>query len=364
MFPQSEYPDEYAAHSAPSGSRDDSSYQPQWEQPQDSQPSQHSQVSDQLSQPGFEQTLEQTQQQAQPLSLPPAPPQQSLYQQQLQDPQHLVPSQIPPRGTHDPAPVRLHHPGSQRSPPVEIQPVMLQSRTTVPASRAHPHRHHPYPRPSSASGRREIEGHQHIHFASHGNTPQSNPVSAMQSPAATRPTFTLPMSEYGPPHQQSVSPSFASSSPGGAPFEGAFVPFVPLGPPQETPVANERRYIIRADTYYDPRTRVLTAMLELPGMKKRDLRITLTTTLFNRVRQVTVNGQSRAPFPPLTSQRRSPRAQVRSLYAHVPCSCRYQSVFPSRGSVISDPFFFRVPTSAPFSVASQKISMRRWRMGY
>lgn len=39
-------------------------------------------------------------------------------------------------------------------------------------------------------------------------------------------------------------------------------------------------------------------MLELPGMKKSDLRITLATTLFNRVRQVTVSGHSRAPVPP------------------------------------------------------------------
>ncbi|KAJ6567152.1 hypothetical protein B0H19DRAFT_940819 [Mycena capillaripes] len=70
-----------------------------------------------------------------------------------------------------------------------------------------------------------------------------------------------------------------------------------MAPPQEPPV-DDRRYILRTDTHYDPRTRVLTALLELPGMKKRDLSITLATTLFNRLRQVTVNGQSRAPFPP------------------------------------------------------------------
>ncbi|KAJ7019726.1 hypothetical protein C8F04DRAFT_975315, partial [Mycena alexandri] len=50
------------------------------------------------------------------------------------------------------------------------------------------------------------------------------------------------------------------------------------------------RYTIRTDTQYDPTTRVLTALLELPGMKRRDLRITLATTPFNRVRQVTVSG--------------------------------------------------------------------------
>ncbi|KAJ6532781.1 hypothetical protein DFH09DRAFT_933063, partial [Mycena vulgaris] len=57
------------------------------------------------------------------------------------------------------------------------------------------------------------------------------------------------------------------------------------------------RYIIRADTHYDPGTRILTALLELPGMKRTDLTITLATTLFNRVRQVTVHGASRPPFP-------------------------------------------------------------------
>ncbi|KAJ7698556.1 hypothetical protein B0H17DRAFT_927217 [Mycena rosella] len=64
---------------------------------------------------------------------------------------------------------------------------------------------------------------------------------------------------------------------------------------------DDRRYIIRADTHYDPGTRILTALLELPGVKRRDITIRLATTLFNRVRQVTVHGASRAPFDPSTS---------------------------------------------------------------
>ncbi|KAJ7748679.1 hypothetical protein B0H16DRAFT_1319721, partial [Mycena metata] len=64
------------------------------------------------------------------------------------------------------------------------------------------------------------------------------------------------------------------------------------------------RYTIRADTRYDPTTRVLTALLELPGMKRRDLRIKLATTPFNRVRQVTVSGTSRPPTFALTSMLR------------------------------------------------------------
>ncbi|KAF8217689.1 hypothetical protein K438DRAFT_1952569 [Mycena galopus ATCC 62051] len=314
---QSGYSDEYASHSASPTPRDPN-YQPQpWEQPQ--QESQHSQASDQLSQ----QALEQSQEHHQSLSLPP-PPQQSLYpqQHQLEDPQHLVPSQVPRGGTHDMTPIRLHPTGTPgRSPPVEIKPVMLQVDTTLrstahagpstrPASRARPH-YHPYPRPSSASGstaahRREIEAHHHVRFSSQSNTPHG---SAQHSPAAGRQTFASPMSEYGALAQQSTSPSFVSGSPLAAPPEGAFTPIAPPETaaaelrPWEPPAASAegRRYIIRADTHYDPNTRVLTALLELPGMRKHDLTITLATTLFNRVRQVTVNGQSRPPFSPTSA---------------------------------------------------------------
>ncbi|KAJ7098238.1 hypothetical protein C8R44DRAFT_859620 [Mycena epipterygia] len=307
-----QYPDEYSAPSTPR----DPTY-PQWDQqPQESQ---HSQPSDIQSQQALEQpqqALEQLQQhhqpqqhQQQPLSLSPSQ-QQTLY---LDDPQHLVPSQIPQRGTHDLTPIRLL-PAPGRSPPVEIKPVMLQVDTTVrstahagpstrPASRARHQQYHPYPRPSSASGsttaahRREIEAAQHqVRFASQTNTPQSAPG---------RLTFASPLSEFAPP--QGSSSSFVSGSPLTAPPEGAFVPFAPLAPPREVPVVDERRYIIRADTHYDPGTRVLTALLELPGMKRRDLTITLATTPFNRLRQVTVNGQSRAPFPAATTALRERR---------------------------------------------------------
>ncbi|KAJ7253774.1 hypothetical protein B0H12DRAFT_579665 [Mycena haematopus] len=314
---QSGYTDEYASHSAPPTPRDPNFQPQQWEQqPQDAQ---HSQQSDHLSQQALEQALEQSQEHHQPLSLPP-PPQQALYQQQpqhqLEEPQQLVPSHVPPRGTHDNTPIRLLPPTPGRSPPVEIKPVMLQVDTalrstahagpsTRPASRARPHQYHPYPRPTSASGssaaahRRELEAHHHVRFASQTNTPQG---SAQHSPAAGRQqlTFTSPMSEYGGPLGQQgavMSPAFASGSPLAALPEGALAPIVPLALP-EPPAGDGRRYIIRADTHYDPGTRVLTALLELPGLRKHDLTITLATTLFNRLRQVTVNGHSRPPFAP------------------------------------------------------------------
>jgi HSP20 family molecular chaperone IbpA len=58
-----------------------------------------------------------------------------------------------------------------------------------------------------------------------------------------------------------------------------------------------RRFTIRSDVYFDVESKVLSAMLELPGMKKSDLSIKLNTCFYNRVRQVTVSGSSRSVFP-------------------------------------------------------------------
>ncbi|KAJ7068593.1 hypothetical protein C8F01DRAFT_1118658 [Mycena amicta] len=226
----------------------------------------------------------------------------------LEEPQHPVPTQRPFRGAYDMTPVRLHPP-TGRSPPVEIQPVILKVDTSArptarPAARPHQNSYHPYQRPSSAAGRREVEAHQHIRFPSQASTPQAHPGSALHSPAPGRQTqtFTSPLSEYAPLTQQGSSSSFVSNSSHGASTEGAVVPFLPAAPaPAPAPLPDARRYLIRADTHYDPATRVITALLEVPGVKKHDLTITLATTLFNRLRQVTVQGRSHAPFPPSAS---------------------------------------------------------------
>jgi len=58
-----------------------------------------------------------------------------------------------------------------------------------------------------------------------------------------------------------------------------------------------RRFIIRADVHYDAESKLLTAHLELPGLKKRDLSITLSTCVYNRVRQVVIAGRSKPMLP-------------------------------------------------------------------
>lgn len=60
-----------------------------------------------------------------------------------------------------------------------------------------------------------------------------------------------------------------------------------------TPQQELRRFIIRTDVHYDAETKLLTAHLELPGLKQRDLSITLSTCVYNRVRQVVVAGRSK-----------------------------------------------------------------------
>ncbi|KAJ6616520.1 hypothetical protein B0H10DRAFT_2219520 [Mycena sp. CBHHK59/15] len=279
-----QYNDEYSAPPTPRDAYPSWELEQQQQQQQQQTQDSPQQVSDMQSQQAHEQQQQPQLQQPQQQHPSPIPP---LYQlQPLEDPQHLVPSQIPPRGTHDLTPIRLlpvgSGSGSGRSPPVEIKPVMLHvdtaARTTAAPARPRSHAatYHPYhPRPTSASApRADFEPH-HLRFASQAHTP---------------PTPVFPMSEYSvpppPPPPASALPFTATSSSPTA-----------HSPPRAPPPPEERRYIIRTDTYYDPATRVLTALLELPGLRRGDLRISLATTRFNRVRQVTVDGTSRPPYP-------------------------------------------------------------------
>ncbi|KAK7047861.1 hypothetical protein VNI00_006189 [Paramarasmius palmivorus] len=66
-------------------------------------------------------------------------------------------------------------------------------------------------------------------------------------------------------------------------------------------LSRARRFIIRSDIQYDPQTHVLTASMEIPGVKKAQLSITLSTCLINRVKQVVVSGRTSPVFPPPSS---------------------------------------------------------------
>jgi len=54
--------------------------------------------------------------------------------------------------------------------------------------------------------------------------------------------------------------------------------------------------LIRTDVHQSSETNALTAMLELPGVKKTDLIIALGEDPFSRVKQITVTGKSSLKF--------------------------------------------------------------------
>ncbi|KAI0777186.1 hypothetical protein BD413DRAFT_468043 [Trametes elegans] len=58
-----------------------------------------------------------------------------------------------------------------------------------------------------------------------------------------------------------------------------------------------RRYGIRADIHYSAEENLIVAMFELPGVKRGDLRVTMSVCPFTRVRQVNIAGLSRSTLP-------------------------------------------------------------------
>lgn len=53
-----------------------------------------------------------------------------------------------------------------------------------------------------------------------------------------------------------------------------------------------RLFLLRTDSHYDPEAKKFVAMLEVPGVRKADVRVTLSTCPWNRVKQITVSGTS------------------------------------------------------------------------
>jgi hypothetical protein len=51
------------------------------------------------------------------------------------------------------------------------------------------------------------------------------------------------------------------------------------------------RYVARADMRLNPRTRLLSMQLEMPGVRREDLSVVLSTCLWNGVRQIVVRGR-------------------------------------------------------------------------
>ncbi|KAI0824803.1 hypothetical protein BC628DRAFT_371374 [Trametes gibbosa] len=86
----------------------------------------------------------------------------------------------------------------------------------------------------------------------------------------------------------------------------------PHGEVPRLAAAPVRRYGIRADVHYNVVENVVIAMFELPGVKRDDLRITMSVCPFSRVRQLNIAGVSR---PVLPSQGHGVRERKFGLFA-------------------------------------------------
>ncbi|KAG6857046.1 hypothetical protein H0H87_010400 [Tephrocybe sp. NHM501043] len=62
-----------------------------------------------------------------------------------------------------------------------------------------------------------------------------------------------------------------------------------------------RKYVLRMDSWYDAEAKKLRVMLEVPGVNKADVRVTLSTCSWNRVKQITVTGVVRPVFPSVSA---------------------------------------------------------------
>ncbi|KAG1779327.1 hypothetical protein EV702DRAFT_1025118 [Suillus placidus] len=120
---------------------------------------------------------------------------------------------------------------------------------------------HPYRRPQSANPRRENESYPPVRHSSSSYAPGPSMLAA-QTPVPTSLHRTAIIS---PSH---IIPSIPSNA--------TFIP--------------------RADYFFCNESRVTTAMFELPGLKKSDLKIELSRSQ-NGVKQVSITGESRQPLP-------------------------------------------------------------------
>ncbi|TFK28502.1 hypothetical protein FA15DRAFT_665201 [Coprinopsis marcescibilis] len=226
--------------------------------------------------------------------------------------------------------VQRSEPRQQNKP----QPVQASGSMVIRSGRAQQHQHvqqqaHPYRRSSASSSttstaRQQPPQLQHqisvfpvqpspvthreqiIHFAPAPLPRQKSGgvvASAIPSTSSARASPLVPS-----PSSRVVSfGSPISNSPiaGNPPAGSALLRTSPRTmdpPPLPTPAqvsAKPKPYIIRMDTHYDTDTHVLTAVLEVPGVKREHLTVKLSTCAYNRVRQITVTG---AVYPPLGIQ--------------------------------------------------------------
>ncbi|KIL62882.1 hypothetical protein M378DRAFT_738992 [Amanita muscaria Koide BX008] len=247
-------------------------------------------------------------------------------QQQQQRLQHQDQPQHPHAHSHPPTPTTYQtiQPEEQAPPPPRVVPSQIHHES-APAAHAHTHGHEgrsglihtldysclsthvsDFLRPISISPPTASTSSGLVTRQARPRHETAHPYKRPQSALGTKPT-TATTTMQGGSRRQSVAIAHASSSvqavrsmSGSSSRSGATVTQLRSGPPSPDLDTNEelgKRYLIRADVHVDPESKVFTALMELPGVRKDEVRVTLSRCWYNGVKQVTVSGRTRDPFP-------------------------------------------------------------------
>ncbi|KAL0569919.1 hypothetical protein V5O48_012050 [Marasmius crinis-equi] len=178
-------------------------------------------------------------------------------------------------------------------------------------------RANPYPRPQSAGHIATAPSSTSTRLHRVGEIDPSSGAFGLPPPISTSVSSSSEGPSTAPPSVPGRVVGFGSSFSGTSPYNPT--PMLPPTTPtftttggaqpalhhrqqpqgnQELTTTRPKRYVIRSDIQYDPRTQVLTASMELPGVNKSRLNVTLSTCLINRIKQVVVLAQASPVFPP------------------------------------------------------------------
>ncbi|KAJ7598441.1 hypothetical protein C8J56DRAFT_1157645 [Mycena floridula] len=173
---------------------------------------------------------------------------------------------------------------------VHLEQEIVQATRTVPSQNSPidntPIRLHPVPQLSrGSSGRVALTRTSAVRSRTPYERPVADPstpepiVRFMRPETTLRPaTFTA--SSSGTPHSSPLATGRPTELPAST-------------PPLPAPAPRRVRYSIRMDSHYDPTTGVFSAAMELPGVRKRDLKVVLSTCTWNSVRHICVFGTVR-----------------------------------------------------------------------
>lgn len=83
---------------------------------------------------------------------------------------------------------------------------------------------------------------------------------------------------------------------------------------------------IRTDVYRDPATNICTAIMEMPGVKKDEVKIVLTTDKYSGARELNVTGDRRLAYPSVNYMAREIKHGVFQRYVVVPLATKVNIV--------------------------------------